>query len=99
MVSLGLLVYMIAKSPYFNGFYQTNDGPVFNKGGLVWAALTLALLTVPVVIVATEEALAAVPNSMRGAHAPPGVGHFGLLEPSLQFVANRRDRTRAACVM
>jgi phosphate transport system permease protein len=31
----------------------------------MWAALTLALLTLPVVIVATEEALAAVPNSMR----------------------------------
>jgi phosphate transport system permease protein len=31
----------------------------------MWASLTLALLTLPVVIVATEEALAAVPNSMR----------------------------------
>ena len=34
-------------------------------GGILWASLTLALLTVPVVIVATEEALAAVPRSMR----------------------------------
>jgi ABC-type phosphate transport system permease subunit len=32
---------------------------------LIWASLTLALLTLPVVIVATEEALAAVPSSMR----------------------------------
>ncbi len=32
---------------------------------MLWASLTLALLTLPVVIVATEEALAAVPNSMR----------------------------------
>ena len=39
--------------------------PTYGKGGLIWAALTLALLTLPVVIVATEEALAAVPNSMR----------------------------------
>src|SRR6202011_779798 len=39
--------------------------PTFGTGGLLWAALTLALLTVPVVIVATEEALAAVPRSMR----------------------------------
>ena len=31
----------------------------------MWASLTLALLTLPVVIVATEEALSAVPNSMR----------------------------------
>ncbi len=39
--------------------------PVFKKGGILWAACTLALLTLPVVIVATEEALSAVPNSMR----------------------------------
>jgi len=39
--------------------------PTFGKGGLLWAAFTLALLTLPVVIVATEEALAAVPGSMR----------------------------------
>ena len=39
--------------------------PTFGTGGLLWASLTLALLTLPVVIVATEEALAAVPRSMR----------------------------------
>ncbi|MCS7047914.1 MAG: phosphate ABC transporter permease PstA [Verrucomicrobiae bacterium] len=39
--------------------------PTFGTGGILWASLTLALLTVPVVIVATEEALAAVPRSMR----------------------------------
>jgi phosphate transport system permease protein len=39
--------------------------PTFGTGGILWAALTLALLTVPVVIVAAEEALAAVPRSMR----------------------------------
>jgi phosphate transport system permease protein len=39
--------------------------PTFGTGGVLWASLTLALLTLPVVIVATEEALAAVPNSMR----------------------------------
>ena len=39
--------------------------PTFGTGGLLWASLTLALLTVPVVIVATEEALSAVPRSMR----------------------------------
>jgi len=39
--------------------------PTFGTGGLLWASLTLALLTVPVVIVATEEALAAVPKSLR----------------------------------
>ncbi|MEQ9453471.1 MAG: phosphate ABC transporter permease PstA [Phycisphaeraceae bacterium] len=39
--------------------------PTFGKGALIWASFTLALLTLPVVIVATEEAIAAVPNSMR----------------------------------
>jgi phosphate transport system permease protein len=39
--------------------------PTFGTGGILWASLTLALLTVPVVIVASEEALAAVPRSMR----------------------------------
>src|SRR5260370_33969319 len=39
--------------------------PTFGTGGLLWASLTLALLTVPVVIVATEEAIAAVPRSVR----------------------------------
>ncbi|HYC55322.1 MAG TPA: phosphate ABC transporter permease PstA [Candidatus Binatia bacterium] len=39
--------------------------PTFGTGGILWASLTLALLTLPVVIVATEEALAAVPKSMR----------------------------------
>ena len=40
-------------------------GPTFGTGGVLWASLTLALLTLPVVIVAAEEALSAVPNSMR----------------------------------
>jgi len=39
--------------------------PTFGTGGILWASLTLALLTVPVVIVASEEALSAVPRSMR----------------------------------
>jgi phosphate transport system permease protein len=39
--------------------------PTFKTGGILWASLTLALLTLPVVIVATEEALAAVPRNQR----------------------------------
>ena len=46
-------------------FYPASPTPVYAKGGVLWASLTLALLTLPVVIVATEEALAAVPGSMR----------------------------------
>lgn len=59
-------VMLIAKTPYFNGFYEARlPTPTYGKGGILWASLTLALLTLPVVIVATEEALAAVPSSMR----------------------------------
>ncbi len=61
-------VFLVAVTPFFDGFYaaSVSDGsPTFGKGALIWASFTLALLTLPVVIVATEEALAAVPNSMR----------------------------------
>ncbi len=39
--------------------------PTFGTGGILWASLALALLTLPVVIVATEEGLARVPNDLR----------------------------------
>lgn len=61
-----LLIFVIARTPYFGGFYAPQlPNPTYGKGGLIWASLTLSLMTLPVVIVATEEALAAVPNSMR----------------------------------
>ncbi|MCB1133193.1 MAG: ABC transporter permease subunit, partial [Verrucomicrobiae bacterium] len=41
--------------------------PTYGTPGILWASLTLALLTLPVVIVATEEALAAVPRGVREA--------------------------------
>lgn len=50
---------------FFQASLVADNQPVFGTGGLLWASLTLALMTLPVVIVATEEALAAVPNSMR----------------------------------
>lgn len=59
---------LIVRTPYFTGFFEARaaDGsPTFGSRGMLWAALTLALLTLPVVIVSTEEAIAAVPNSMR----------------------------------
>jgi len=46
-------------------FEAALPNPTYGKSCLIWASLTMALLTLPVVIVATEEALAAVPNSMR----------------------------------
>jgi phosphate transport system permease protein len=48
-------------------FQEKLPNPTFGTGGILWASLTLALLTVPVVIVSTEEALSAVPRSLREA--------------------------------
>ncbi len=48
-------------------FAEALPTPTFGTGGILWASLTLALLTVPVVIVATEEGLAAIPGGMREA--------------------------------
>jgi len=50
---------------FFRAEKVVTNKSTFGTGGILWAALTLALLTLPVVIVATEEALAAVPRSMR----------------------------------
>lgn len=50
--------------------------PTFGGGGIMWASFTLALMTVPVVIVATEEALLAVPSSQREASLACGASRF-----------------------
>ena len=44
-----------------------NPGPVWGQPAVLWAALTLALMTMPVVIVATEESLKAIPAGLREA--------------------------------
>ncbi len=63
---LGFFCYVMGAGIDSIFFPELPDGqPVYGKGGILWASLTLALLTLPVVIVATEEAIAAVPNSMR----------------------------------
>jgi phosphate transport system permease protein len=62
---LGFFAYTIGGSIDALFYPERLPSPTFGTGGLLWASLTLALLTVPVVIVATEEALAAVPKSLR----------------------------------
>ncbi|GAB4373752.1 MAG: phosphate ABC transporter permease PstA [Spirochaetales bacterium] len=67
---LGFFCYFLGASIDQLFFAARLPSPTFGTGGILWSALTLALLTLPVVIVASEEALAAVPNSMReGAYA------------------------------
>lgn len=62
---LGFFAYTVGAQIDQLFYPERLPNPTFGTGGLLWASLTLALLTVPVVIVATEEALAAVPRSMR----------------------------------
>ncbi|MCL5425616.1 MAG: phosphate ABC transporter permease PstA [Gammaproteobacteria bacterium] len=62
---LGVFVYGIGGSIDEWFFSDTLPSPTFGTGGLLWASLTLALLTLPVVIVATEEGLARIPEAQR----------------------------------
>ena len=62
---LGFFVYFLGGTLDQLFFSTALPSPTFGTGGIIWAALTLALMTVPVVIVATEEALAAVPRGTR----------------------------------
>lgn len=62
---LGFFVYLVGGTIDQLFFPEALPTPTFGTGGILWAALTLALLTVPVVIVATEEGLAAVPRVVR----------------------------------
>jgi phosphate transport system permease protein len=62
---LGFFAYTMGGSIDALFYPEKLPNPTFGTGGILWSSLTLALLTVPVVIVATEEALSAVPRSMR----------------------------------
>jgi len=73
---LGFFVYFVGGGIDRIFFPEALPTPTFGTGGILWASLTLALLTVPVVIVASEEALAAVPRSMREASLAMGATKF-----------------------
>ncbi len=62
---LGFFVYIIGAGIDRTFFPEAAPAPVFGTPGLLWASLTLALLTLPVVIVATEEGLSRIPKSIR----------------------------------
>ncbi len=62
---LGFFVYVVGGSIDELFYPEALPAPTFGSGGLLWASLTLALLTVPVVIVATEEGLSRIPRSIR----------------------------------
>ncbi|GLX79353.1 phosphate transport system permease protein PstA [Thalassotalea insulae] len=62
---LGFFVYMVGGS-LDQLFYPENlPSPTFGTPGVMWSAITLAILTLPVVIVSTEEGLSRIPAAMR----------------------------------
>jgi ABC-type phosphate transport system permease subunit len=68
LASAALVVFLVWTTPFFHGFFPARAAegtPTLGKSAMIWASLTLSLLTLPLVIVATEEALSAVPRSMR----------------------------------
>ena len=62
---LGFFVYVLGGSIDRLFFAEALPAPTLGTPGLLWASLTLALLAVPVVIVATEEGLARIPRTLR----------------------------------
>ena len=58
---VGFFIYFVGGSIDRLFYADALPTPTYGTGGILWASLTLALLTVPVVIVATEEGLAAIP--------------------------------------
>ncbi|POB77114.1 phosphate ABC transporter permease PstA [Vibrio vulnificus] len=76
---LGFFVYTIGSS-IDNLFYAERlPAPTFGTPGLLWSALTLAVLTLPVVIVTTEEGLTRIPNSVRHGSLALGATQFETL--------------------
>ncbi|HWQ69599.1 MAG TPA: phosphate ABC transporter permease PstA, partial [Patescibacteria group bacterium] len=73
---LGFFIYLVGGSIDRLFYPEALPTPTFGTGGILWASLTLALLTVPVVIVATEEGLAAIPPGMREASLALGATKF-----------------------
>ena len=67
MFGLGFFVYSVGGTIDSLFYPEALPNPTFGSGGILWASLTLALLTLPVVIVATEEGLTRIPR-----HLPEG---------------------------
>ena len=80
---VGFFIYVVGGTIDRLFFPEALPTPTFGTGGILWASLTLALLTVPVVIVATEEGLAAIPQGTREASLALGATK---LETTLRVV-------------
>lgn len=77
---LGFFVYGIGGGIDRLFYPERLPTPTFGTGGILWASLTLAILTVPVVIVSTEEGLASVPKGLREGSLSLGATKFQTLK-------------------
>jgi phosphate transport system permease protein len=75
VLGLGLFVHGLGADVDRWFFADRLPVPTFGSGGLLWAALTLALLTLPVVVVSVEEGLARIPPSLRAGSLALGATH------------------------
>ena len=73
---VGFFIYLVGGTIDQLFFSESLPSPTFGTGGILWASLTLALLTVPVQIVATEEGLASIPGGVREASLALGATRF-----------------------
>ncbi|MEL7291293.1 MAG: phosphate ABC transporter permease PstA [Pseudomonadota bacterium] len=73
---LGFFVYTLGGSIDALFYQDQLPAPTFGTPGLLWSALTLAVLTLPVVIVATEEGLTRIPSSVRHGSLALGATQF-----------------------
>ncbi len=87
---LGFFVYGVGGliDEWFFPERAASNMPVFGTGGILWASLTLGLLTVPVVIVATEEALRTIPRGVREGSYALGATKFQTLRRVLLPMAS-----------
>ncbi len=77
---LGFFVYTVGTTVDQLFFSSSLPTPTFGTGGILWSAFTLALLTLPVVIVASEEALGAVPRGVREAALACGASKWQTIQ-------------------
>jgi phosphate transport system permease protein len=73
---VGFFIYFVGGGLDAMFFPERLPSPTFGTGGILWASLTLALLTLPVVIVSTEEGLAQMPKGLREASLALGATKF-----------------------
>ena len=76
---LGFFIYFVGAEVDQAFYPEALPAPTFGTPGMLWASLTLALLTVPVVIVSTEEGLSRIPRSLREGSLALGATKFETL--------------------